>query len=128
ILDAVLADIYGPRKLLQEGVLPPMLVHANRHFLRACKVTDGAPPPRHLSQYAVDLVRLGDGRWHVLADHTEVPSGLGFALEIRRVQARVLPEAFRTIHVRNIRPFIDRWHELLVAMAPAPDGATPNVA
>ena len=55
-------------------------------------------------QYAVDLVRLGDGRWHVLADHTEVPSGIGYALEIRRVLARSLPEAFRSIPVRHLRP------------------------
>ena len=39
--------------------------------------------------------RLGSGRWHVLADHTEVPSGIGYALEMRRVLARSLPEAFR---------------------------------
>src|SRR5579864_5628081 len=51
ILDAVLADLYGPRKLLEEGLVPPMLVHANRHFLRPCKVTDGAAPPRYLAQY-----------------------------------------------------------------------------
>lgn len=127
LLDALLADVYGPQKLLHEGLLPPMLVHANRHFLRACKVTDGASPPRHLEQYAVDLVRLGDGRWHVLADHTEVPSGLGYALEIRRVQARSLPEAFRAIPVRHLRPFVDRWHDSLAALAP-PDVQNPNIA
>jgi len=127
LLDALLADIYGPQKLLAEHLVPPALVHGNRHFLRSCKVTDGPAPQRHLGQYAVDLVRLGDGRWHVLADHTEVPSGLGYALEIRRVQARSLPEAFRAIPVRHLRPFVDRWHESLAAMAP-PDVARPNMA
>ena len=68
-----------------------MLVHANRHFLRPCQVMDGMAPTRHLAHYAVDLVRLGSGRWHVLADHTEVPSGIGYALEMRRVLARSLP-------------------------------------
>ena len=97
------------------------------HFLRACRVTDGKPPVRHLGQYAVDLVRLGDGRWHVLADHTEVPSGAGYALEIRRVLARSLPEAFRSIPVRHLRPFVDRWHDALRRLAP-PDVARPNMA
>jgi hypothetical protein len=97
LLDGVLADLYGPQKLLAEKLVPPMLVHANRHFLRACRVTDGAAPTRHLAQYAVDLVRQGDGRWYVLADHTEVPAGIGYALEMRRVLARSLPEAFRSI-------------------------------
>src|SRR5881275_1568107 len=31
LLDAVLADLYGPQTLLAERLLPPMLVHANRH-------------------------------------------------------------------------------------------------
>src|SRR5580704_1852842 len=81
LLDGILADLYGPQTLLAGKLVPPMLVHANRHFLRACRVTDGAAPSRHLAQYAVDLVRQEDGRWYVLADHTEVPSGIGYALE-----------------------------------------------
>jgi uncharacterized circularly permuted ATP-grasp superfamily protein/uncharacterized alpha-E superfamily protein len=127
LLDALLADLYGPQNLLGEHLVPPMLVHANRHFLRSCKVTDAKAPQRYLGQYAVDLVRLGDGHWHVLADHTEVPSGIGYALEIRRVQARSLPEAFRAIPVRHLRPFVDRWNESLASMAP-PDVAQPNMA
>jgi uncharacterized circularly permuted ATP-grasp superfamily protein/uncharacterized alpha-E superfamily protein len=127
LLDAVLADLYGPQALLKERLLPPMLVHANRHFLRPCQVMDGMAPTRHLAHYAVDLVRLGSGRWHVLADHTEVPSGIGYALEMRRVLARSLPEAFRSIPVRHLRPFVDRWHDSLLAMAPG-GVRNPNMA
>lgn len=127
LLDKVLADLYGPQQLLKQRLLPPMLVHANRHFLRPARTTDGVAPARHLATYAVDLVRQSDGRWYVLADHTEVPAGIGYALEIRRVLARSLPEAFRSIPVRHLRPFLDRWHEALRAMAP-PDVANPNVA
>ena len=127
LLDAILADVYGPQTLLKERLLPPMLVHANRHFHRPCQVTDGVAPKRYLGHYAVDLVRLGDGRWHVLADHTEVPAGIGYALEMRRVLARSLPEAFRSIPVRHLRPFVDRWHDSLLAMSPA-DIAQPNMA
>jgi len=119
---------YGPQKLLAEKLVPPMLVHANRHFLRGLPRHRRHPPPtRPLAQYAVDLVRQGDGRWYVLADHTEVPAGIGYALEIRRVLARSLPEAFRSIPVRHLRPFIDRWHDSLAAMAPT-DVANPNMA
>ena len=127
LLDAVLADLYGPQTLLKQHLLPPMLVHANRHFLRPCQVMDGKAPTRHLAHYAVDLVRLGSGRWHVLADHTEVPSGIGYALEMRRVLARSLPEAFRSIPVRHLRPFVDRWHDSLLAMAPG-GVRNPNMA
>ena len=127
LLDATLADLYGSQILLKEQLLPPMLVHANHHFLRPVQVTDGTAPHRHLANYAVDLVRLGDGRWYVLADHTEVPSGIGYALEMRRVLARSLPEAFRSVPIRHLRPFVDRWHDALQAMAPA-DIAQPSMA
>ena len=127
LLDRVLADVYGPQTLLKEQLLPPMLVHANRHFLRPARVTDGAAPRRFLGHYAVDLVRLSSGRWHVLADHTELPAGVGYALEMRRVLARSLPEAFRSIPVRHLRPFVDRWHESLRSMAPAAV-SQPNMA
>jgi uncharacterized circularly permuted ATP-grasp superfamily protein/uncharacterized alpha-E superfamily protein len=127
LLNAALADLYGPQKLLGGRLVPPMLLHANRHFLRACRVTDGLAPTRYLSHYAVDLVRLGNGRWHVLADHAEVPSGIGYAIEMRRVLARSLPEAFRSIPVRHLRPFVDRWHDSLLAAAPA-GVANPNMA
>jgi uncharacterized circularly permuted ATP-grasp superfamily protein len=56
-----------------------------------------------------------------------VPSGAGYALEIRRVLARSLPEAFRSIPVRHLRPFVDRWHHALEGLAP-PDVARPNMA
>jgi uncharacterized circularly permuted ATP-grasp superfamily protein/uncharacterized alpha-E superfamily protein len=127
LLDRVLADVYGPQALLKGKLLPPMLVHANRHFLRPARVTDGAAPRRYLGSYAVDLVRLGSGRWHVLADHTELPAGVGYALEMRRVLARSLPEAFRSIPVRHLRPFVDRWQESLRSMAPAAV-SQPNMA
>jgi uncharacterized circularly permuted ATP-grasp superfamily protein/uncharacterized alpha-E superfamily protein len=127
LLEGILGDLYGPQTLLMDKAVPPMLVHGNRHFLRAARVTDGAAPQRYLGQYAVDLVRQGDGRWYVMADHTEVPSGIGYALEIRRVLARSLPEAFRSIPVRHLRPFVDRWHDSLAAMAPA-NVARPNMA
>jgi uncharacterized circularly permuted ATP-grasp superfamily protein len=52
---------------------------------------------------------------------------VGYALEIRRVLARSLPEAFRSIPVRHLRPFVDRWHDSLAAMAPT-DVANPNTA
>ncbi|MFO1082872.1 MAG: circularly permuted type 2 ATP-grasp protein [Reyranellaceae bacterium] len=127
LLDSILADVYGRQDLLRQRLLPPTVVQANRHFLRACRVRDGQPPGRFLSHYAVDLVRLSNGRWHVLADHTEVPSGIGYAIEMRRVLARSLPEVFRSIPVRHLRPFVDRWHESLRAAAPA--GVTnPNIA
>jgi carboxylate-amine ligase len=40
----------------------------------------------------VDLVRDGDGNWCVLEDNLRVPSGIGYAMQNRRLTEAVLPE------------------------------------
>jgi uncharacterized circularly permuted ATP-grasp superfamily protein len=74
LLNAVLADIYGPQRLVAEGLLPPSLLHANPGYLRpSCGI---APPGGiYLHLQAIDLARSPDGRWWVLADRLQAPSG-----------------------------------------------------
>ncbi len=117
VLDAVLADIYGPQRLLAERVLPPALLHANPQFLRPCHSPDSPSPARHLVTYAADVIHMPDGSWAVLADHTQAPAGAGYALHIRRTLARALPEAFRAVAVRDIGPFYEQWQETLAELA-----------
>ena len=38
LLEALLADLYGPQQVLASGALPPALVFANPAFERACTV------------------------------------------------------------------------------------------
>lgn len=118
LLSEVLADLYGPQRLLGAGLLPPGLVFANPGFLRPCRAP--FPPVRPIVQLmAADLVRSPAGTWQVLADRTGAPNGVGFARENRRMVARVMPEAFRTVQVRQLRPFFDHWVDSLQRAAPA---------
>ncbi len=119
LLEAVLADVYGPRSLLADGTLPPSLVYPSPRYLRTCR---GAYPRRHLHLYAADLIRGPDGDWRVLADRTDEPAGLGYALENRRMMARVLPEMFRSMEVAQLRPFFDAWQTTLQRLAPQAGG------
>src|SRR5688572_1705180 len=82
LLNLILADLYGPQRLLREGILPPALVFGNPAFLRACH---GIRPPQsiYLHLQAVDLARSPDGQWWALADRSQAPSGSGYALENR---------------------------------------------
>ncbi len=115
LLEAVLDDLYGPQTLLADGTLPPALAFANPAFLRAGRFME---TPSRLQFYAADLLRGPDGGWLVLADRTAGASGVGFARENRRLLARVLPEAFRPVQVRQLRPFFDIWQDSLRRMAP----------
>jgi uncharacterized circularly permuted ATP-grasp superfamily protein/uncharacterized alpha-E superfamily protein len=121
LMEAILQDIYGAQTLLAEGLLPPALVQSNPAFLRACQVlpsSGGAPRFPLLHQYAVDMLRGPDGQWRVLADRTAGASGVAYARENRRILGRVIPEAFRSMQLRALRPFFDTWQDSLQRLAP----------
>jgi uncharacterized circularly permuted ATP-grasp superfamily protein/uncharacterized alpha-E superfamily protein len=116
LLDLLLYDIYGPRQLIRNGDLPAALLYANPAFLRP--LTGLAVPQRcHLHLLGVDLARSPDGRWWVLADRTQSPSGTGYALQNRMIVADVLPEAFRTANVRRLASFFRSQREVLLGLA-----------
>ena len=109
LLQAVLEDVYGPRRLLAGGLLPAELVFNNAGFLRACRTTGPVPRPPMLSVLATDLQRGQDGQWRVAGDSIARMAGLAQALENRRLLARTMPELFRRVPLRPMRPFLEAW-------------------
>jgi len=123
LLNAILADLYGPQQLLHDGMLPPELLFPNPAFLRSCCHVP-VPGAVHLHIYAADLARSPDGHWWVIADRTQAPSGAGYALENRLVTARVLTDVFRTAGIQRLAPFFKAYREGLRSLAPG--GASGN--
>jgi uncharacterized circularly permuted ATP-grasp superfamily protein/uncharacterized alpha-E superfamily protein len=121
LLDALLADLYGAQRLLAEGVVPAALVFGHPNFLWPCR---GLQPQggRWLHLYAADLARAPDGRWWVLADRTQAPSGAGYALENREIIEQVMPQAIHDLAVRRIDGFFGELRERLLE---APEGEVP---
>jgi uncharacterized circularly permuted ATP-grasp superfamily protein/uncharacterized alpha-E superfamily protein len=118
LLNLILCDLYGTQHLVRDGLVPAALLYANPGFLRACqaiRVKGGV----YLQVYAADLGRSPDGRWWVLADRTQAPSGLGFTLENRAVLSRVLPETMREVRPRAVSDALRIRRETLRRFAPA---------
>ncbi len=116
LLNLLLEDIYGARKLVTNGDLPAALLFANPAFLRPL-VGIAAPTRSYLHLLAVDLARSPDGRWWVLADRTQAPSGTGYALENRTIIADILPDAFQNANVRRLASFFKTQREALLSLA-----------
>ena len=114
-LEALLADIYGEQRLIAEGTLPGILVGRNPEFLRplAGQATGSAPL---LSFIAIDLGRGPDGRWWVLGDRTQAPSGAGFALENRVATSKAFPDVSRALNVERLAGFFRKFREMLFAL------------
>lgn len=112
LLNRILVDVYGDQVLLQEGLLPPALVHGHDGFLRPChgiRQSDGIA--LHLT--AVDLARSPDGRWWVVKDRTQAPSGAGYALENRSVISRAFPDLLRQLRIQPVTGFFDTMRDSL---------------
>ncbi len=122
LFDALLADLYGPQRLLTEGVVPAELPFGHPNFLWPCHgIKPGGGHWLHV--YAVDMSRSADGRWWALADRTQTPSGPGYALENRQIVSRVYPELLNDLGVCSLSGFFVALRENLLRQAP--EGETP---
>ncbi|HNL78686.1 MAG TPA: circularly permuted type 2 ATP-grasp protein [Accumulibacter sp.] len=117
LLDGILRDLYGAQELLQEGRLPAALIFGHHNFLWPCQGIEPAGGS-FLHLYAADLARSPDGRWWVIADRTQGPSGAGYALENRTIISSVFPDLFRDLHVQHLAFFFRQIQESLAHWAP----------
>ncbi len=121
LLNRVLADVYGPQELLHSGAIPPSVAFGHQGFLHQVQ---GIRPPGgiHLFHYAADLARSPDGKWWVVGDRTQAPSGAGYALENRLVVSKVFPQLFRELHVQHVAHFFAALREAMLYWSPKGDG------
>ena len=95
----MLRDLYGEGRLVADGAMPAAAIAGSTEYLRA---VCGVKPPggRYLHLYAADVGRGPDGRWWVLGDRTQAPSGAGYALENRLVLSRAFSNALQVDECR----------------------------
>ena len=118
LLNTMLADLYGPQRLLREGMLPPRLIFENPNFLRPCHGIQ-VPGGTYIHVYSADLARSPDGQWWVIADRTQAPSGAGYALENRLVISRVLPDLFGDGQVQRLANYFQTYRDTLLKLVPS---------
>lgn len=116
LMNLIFKDLYGPRSLIKEGILPADLIFGDPQFLRACDQID-YPEENALLQYAVDISRSPDGQLWVIGDRTQAPSGMAYTLENRVAMARTLPEFFAKARVRKLVPYYQLWRNCLKSAA-----------
>ena len=126
LLSAILRDVYGRQRLLKEGLLPPALVFGNPCYLRPLH---GIEPVggRFLHIVGFDLARAPDGRWWVVGQRTQAPSGLGYALQNRILVSRLFADAFRAMHVQRLASSFRRLLDTLNRWAPRDPGEPPRI-
>jgi carboxylate-amine ligase len=89
-LDAFLHDVYGARAAIEDGVIPAWVVDGSPGLRPTGALMDSQPVRAHV--IGTDLVRDAQGDWFVLEDNLRVPSGIGYAMQNRRLTEVLLPE------------------------------------
>ena len=117
LLNKILADCYGAQELIHSHWLSPAMVFGQPDFLRPCHGIK-VPGDSFLHFYAADLVRSPDGRWWVISDRTQIPTGAGYALANRLVTSRIFPEPFRDNNVQRLAGFFRDAQKSLARLSP----------
>lgn len=116
-LNAFVADVYGPQRIVAEGVVPASVLQSADYFEESMR---GVTPPGNvwIGVAGLDLVRDADGSWLVLEDNVRTPSGFAYLHATRRALLEhidVPPDAMP----RPLDGEIDLLADTLRAVAPA---------
>ncbi len=114
-LNLFIADIYGEQKVLKDKIIPKELVFSSSTFLKQCM---GLKPPENVWCHitGTDLIRGGDGQFHVLEDNLRCPSGVSYMLENREILKRTFPELFEKLHVRTVYDYSHNLRDMLESL------------
>ena len=102
LLEAILADIYGPASSCARAACRPPSSPAIRNFLRP--LVGIAPRAARICGFMLSTSGARrTGHWWVLGDRTQAPSGAGYALENRLALSRAMPDIYRAAQGRARR-------------------------
>jgi len=103
-LNLFLADIYGGKKIVSDGIIPEDFVFSSSGFSPQC---DGVLPVRGIYSHisGIDLVQSMDGTWYILEDNLRVPSGASYPMIVRELCRRCSPGTFTRNQIEDNRDY-----------------------
>ncbi|MDE2727958.1 MAG: circularly permuted type 2 ATP-grasp protein, partial [Gemmatimonadota bacterium] len=115
-LNRFLADVYGPARIVDDGVVPVDLVRGCPQYRVEMR---GAPVPHgtYVAVCGTDLVRTNEG-FHVLEDNLRVPSGVSYMVANRKAVKANLRRLYRSCRVREVEHYGRLLRETLKELAP----------
>ncbi len=125
-LNLFLADVYGERRVLKEGIVPSELIVRNPYY-RPEMIGRRAPHDIWVHIAGIDIVRVDDESFYVLEDNARTPSGVSYMLENREVTMRLLPDLFARHKVAPVDDYPDELLACLRSVAPRHDRGNATI-
>ncbi len=125
-LNLFLEDVYGPRAILKENIVPSELILRNP-FYRPEMIGHRAPHDIWVHIGGIDIVRVDDKQFFVLEDNARTPSGVSYMLENREVTMRLMPDLFARHKVAPVDDYPDQLLACLRSVAPRADAEESTI-
>lgn len=111
-LNTFLADIYGKKHIVNDGVIPEEFIFSSSGFLPQC---DEIMPPKGIFSHisGIDLVQAKNDEWYILEDNLRVPSGASYPMIARELCRRSSPQTFENNHIADNRDYAQLLKEVM---------------
>lgn len=112
LLNLIFKDLYTEQRLIKEGIIPAEIIFAHKSFLPEIFNFENSEYYT-MKFYAADISRGPDGKFWVINDRTQSPSGLGYAIENRLTMNSILSDLYPDIKIKKIASFIENYKNML---------------
>lgn len=111
-LNCFLADIYGEKKIVKDGVIPEDFIFSSKGYLPQC---EGIKPPKGIYSHisGIDLVQAKDKTWYILEDNLRIPSGASYPMIARELTRRASPRTFTYQKIVDNRSYAKMLRETM---------------
>jgi len=118
LLNLIFKDLYTDQKLIKEGIIPAEIVFGHKSFIP--EVFNFKNKDYYsLRFYASDISRGPDGKFWVINDRTQSPSGLGYAIENRLTMNSISSDLYPNIEIKKMAGFIEGYKNMLKTLSPS---------
>ncbi len=112
LLSLIFKDLYTEQKLIKDGIIPAEIVFAHKSFTpEVCNFNNR--DYYSLRFYASDISRGPDGKFWVINDRTQSPSGLGYAIENRLTMNSISNDLYPDVEIKKLSKFIEGYRNML---------------
>uniref|UniRef100_UPI0040473CF0 circularly permuted type 2 ATP-grasp protein n=1 Tax=Aliarcobacter sp. TaxID=2321116 RepID=UPI0040473CF0 len=112
LLNLIFKDLYTEQRLIKEGIIPAEIIFGHKSFIPQVFNFENLEYYT-MKYYAADISRGPDGKFWLINDKTQSPSGLGYAIENRLTMNSILNDLYPNIEILKIAKFIEGFKNML---------------
>ncbi|MBP9489965.1 MAG: circularly permuted type 2 ATP-grasp protein [Aliarcobacter sp.] len=116
LLNLIFKDLYTDQRLIKEGIVPAEIIFAHKSFIPEVFNFENKDY-YSMRFYATDISRGPDGKFWVINDRTQSPSGLGYAIENRLTMNSISDDLYPNVEILKMAKFIEGFKNMLKSLS-----------